>query len=48
MPCIANFLMIVKEFGLRVAVAVAAFVTPLAFVAGGLLNATLKLASIGL
>lgn len=41
-PCIANLLMIVKEYGLRVAVAVAVFVFPFAFVVGGLLNAVVR------
>jgi ferrous iron transport protein B len=37
-PCIANLLMIVKEHGGRVAVAVALFIFPFAFAVGGLLN----------
>lgn len=41
MPCIANFLMIVKEFGAKFAVAVAAFVFPFALFVGGLLNLVL-------
>ncbi len=41
-PCIANLLMIAKEYGLRTALAVAAFVFPFAFLVGGLLNWFLK------
>ena len=37
-PCIANLLMIVKEYGARTALAVAATVFPLAILVGGLLN----------
>lgn len=42
MPCIANLLLIVKEFGVRVAVNVAGIVFPLAFAVGGLVNALLR------
>lgn len=38
MPCIANVLMIVKEYGSRVALAVVAVVFPLAFLMGGLVR----------
>lgn len=38
MPCIASMLIIVKEYGAKMAVAVAAFVFPFAFAVGGLLN----------
>jgi ferrous iron transport protein B len=38
MPCIANFLMIAKEHGLRVAWAMAAFIFPFAFLVGGLVH----------
>ena len=41
-PCIANFLMIVKEFGTRTALAVAAFIFPTAFLVGGLLNLVIR------
>lgn len=41
-PCIANFLMIVKERGLKTALAMIAFIFPLAFLVGGLLNLGLK------
>ena len=37
-PCIANFLMIIKEFGWRVAAAVMTFIVPFAFAVGGVLN----------
>src|SRR5262245_52226579 len=38
MPCIANFLMIGKEHGMKVAWAMAAFIFPFAFFVGGLIN----------
>ncbi len=38
MPCIANFLMIAKEQGMRVALKMAAFIFPFAFLVGGLVN----------
>jgi len=41
-PCIANFLMIVKERGLKTALAMVAFIFPFAFLVGGLLNLTLR------
>jgi ferrous iron transport protein B len=41
-PCIANVFMIVKEYGTRTALAVAAFVFPFAFMVGGLLNLVLQ------
>lgn len=41
-PCIANFFMIVKERGLRTAVAMSAFIVPFAFGVGGLLNWVLR------
>ncbi|MCB0053538.1 MAG: hypothetical protein KDE24_28790, partial [Caldilinea sp.] len=41
-PCIANFLMIVKEYGARIGLAVAATVFPLALLVGGLLNIVLS------
>ncbi|HYA31136.1 MAG TPA: ferrous iron transport protein B [Thermodesulfovibrionales bacterium] len=37
-PCLANFFMIIKEMGLRIAVFMALIVFPLAFLTGGLLN----------
>lgn len=41
-PCIANLLMIVKEYGRRVAAGMAAFVFPFAFLVGSLLNLALR------
>jgi ferrous iron transport protein B len=41
MPCVATLLIIVKEYGTRTAVAVAAFIFPFAFMVGGLLNLVL-------
>lgn len=38
MPCIANFLMIAKEHGLKVAWAMAAFIFPFAFLVGGIVH----------
>jgi ferrous iron transport protein B len=37
-PCLANFFMIIKEMGLRIAVAMIIIVFPLAFLSGGALN----------
>lgn len=41
-PCLANFFMIVKERGLKTALAIIAIVFPFAFLGGGLLNWVLK------
>lgn len=41
-PCIANFLMIVKEYGWKTAAWVTGFVVPLAFGVGGALNAAIR------
>lgn len=41
-PCIANVFMIVKEQGWRVALAILAFVFPIAFLVGGTLNLVLR------
>ena len=38
MPCFANFLMIAREHGQRVAWGMAAFIFPFAFLTGGLVN----------
>ena len=38
MPCIANFLMIAKEQGMKIALGMAAFIFPFAFFVGGTLN----------
>ncbi len=40
-PCVANFLMTIKELGLRTGVLIAMFVFPLAVVVGGAVRATL-------
>lgn len=37
-PCLANFFMIIKEMGLKVALGMVAVVFPLAFISGGALN----------
>ncbi|MBK8137188.1 MAG: ferrous iron transport protein B [Chloroflexi bacterium] len=42
-PCIANVLMIIKEYGGRVAAGVALTVFPLAFLVGAVVNAALRL-----
>ena len=47
-PCIANFFMIVKEFSLRTALAVAVFIVPFAFLVGGLLSLTLRALNVSL
>jgi ferrous iron transport protein B len=38
MPCIANFLMIAREHGLKVAWGMAAFIFPFAFLVGGIIH----------
>ena len=38
MPCIANFLMIAKEHGTKVAFSMAAFIFPFAFFVGGMVH----------
>jgi ferrous iron transport protein B len=38
MPCIANFLMIAKEHGQKIAWGMAAFIFPFAFFVGGVFN----------
>ena len=45
-PCVANFLMVVKERGLRVGLAILGFVTVLAVGTGGALNAALKMLNV--
>jgi ferrous iron transport protein B len=42
-PCIANVLMIVKEYGGRVAAGVAGIVFPLAFAVGGVVNLAIRI-----
>jgi ferrous iron transport protein B len=41
-PCIANFFIIVKERGLKTAVAMVCFIFPFAFFVGGILNKVLR------
>jgi ferrous iron transport protein B len=41
-PCVANFFIIVKEHGWRMAVAMSAFIFPFAFVVGGAVNLGLR------
>lgn len=41
-PCVANFFMIVKEKGLKVALAIAGFIFPFAILVGGVLNWVLR------
>ncbi|MFH1177085.1 MAG: ferrous iron transport protein B [Acidobacteriota bacterium] len=41
-PCVANFFMMVKERGLAVGLAIAAFIVPFAFLVGGLLSWALR------
>jgi ferrous iron transport protein B len=41
-PCIANFFVIVKEHGLRIGLAMTAFIFPLAFLVGGVVNLGLR------
>ncbi len=47
-PCVANFLVIIKEQGLRRALAILGFITPYAVFVGGLVNWTLKLLHLSL
>jgi ferrous iron transport protein B len=48
MPCIAQFFMTVKERGIKMAVSMAAFIVPFAFLVGGLLNHVLTLLGVRL
>jgi ferrous iron transport protein B len=41
-PCLANFLVIVKERGWKIGVAISGFILAVAFTVGGLLNLILK------
>ena len=41
-PCIASVMMIVKEQGAKIAMAMVAFIIPFAFLIGGLLNHLLR------
>lgn len=47
-PCIANFFMIIKEQGLKVALYITGFIFPFAFIVGGLLNMVLRYYQISL
>jgi len=47
-PCIANFFVIIKERGLKTALAMTAFIFPFAILVGGLLNLTLRLLGVSL
>ena len=47
-PCIANFFVIIKERGLKTALAMTAFIFPFAILVGGLLNLTLLLLGVSL
>ena len=42
LPCVANLFVIIKERGLKTAIAVVAFICPFAFLVGGLLNFALR------
>lgn len=48
MPCIANFLMIIKEQGMKNALLISAFILPFAIAVGTLLNAILRIVGWGL
>jgi ferrous iron transport protein B len=37
-PCVANFLVIIKEQGIRRALAIIGFITPFSFFVGGMIN----------
>ncbi len=47
-PCIANFLVIIKEQGIRRALAIIGFITPFSFLVGGVINWALVLFGIKL
>jgi len=42
-PCIANFFIIIKERGIKTALAIVGFIFPFAFIVGGILNLVLNL-----
>lgn len=48
LPCIAQFLVIVKERGLKVAISISIFVFLFAFVVGGILNFILRMINVSL
>lgn len=45
-PCVANFMMIVRERGLKVGLGIVAFVTPIAILTGAALNYVFKIFSV--
>ncbi len=47
-PCVANLLVMIKECGLKTALAIVAFIFPFAFLVGGVLNFSIKLFGIKL
>lgn len=47
-PCIANFFIIIKERGIKTAIAVVMFIFPFAFLIGGVLNKILKITGVNL
>ncbi|MCX7894442.1 MAG: hypothetical protein N2447_00590, partial [Thermoanaerobaculum sp.] len=47
-PCIANFFMMIKERGLKTALAMVAFIVPFAFLVGGLVNLALRALGVSL
>lgn len=47
-PCVANFMIIIKERGLKVAMAIVAFIIPFAFLVGGILNFLLRFLGVSL
>jgi ferrous iron transport protein B len=48
MPCIANFLMIIKELGTKMAIKMSLFIVPFAFLVGGAVNYLFKFLGIEL
>jgi ferrous iron transport protein B len=47
-PCVAQFLMMKKERGIKMACVIAMFIFPFAFAVGGMVNALLNLAGVQL
>jgi ferrous iron transport protein B len=47
-PCIANFFMMVKERGMKVAMYMVVFIFPFAFAVGGVLNWILRTLKVAL
>lgn len=47
-PCVANFFVIIKERGLKTALAIVAFIFPFAFLVGGILNFALRFLGVSL